>query len=436
MMRTLLGGVLATLAVSLLGSGVWAQETRPAEEPTPRQDTQPRGITDLPNTNLPNTGASVSRYPLELMGLLEPQRGGVTLIPSIAISEEYNDNVRVDNANKEWDLITSLSPAVALFINRPTYWLSAGYSSSADLYARNSSLDTIFQVNNVIMAAFWQATPSLSFVLTDQFVSNRSTNLISAQGFGTGRQESWSNDFEPSMAWRLTTGTAFTATAGYLANRFQGTGTGADSDTYKVEVGLRHTFTERFSGTVGYKFTFIDLRNQDDSYTHEPRIGLSYRFTPTLTASAIGGPAITLIGGDVFVSPAGSAGIFQLFRFGSASIVYTSEVAVAGGFGGTNNTQTIAGTLLVNTLYPGLIVTFGPDYSIGKSVTSAQGQNVDVRSLTVNLAASYRLARYVNIFAGYTFYQQRTGSSSTVQLDADQNRVRVGVQFGYPININ
>jgi hypothetical protein len=436
MMRALLGGVLATLAISLVGSGAWAQETRPAEEPAPRQDTQPRGITDLPNTNLPNTGASVTRYPLELLGLLEPQRGGVTLIPSLAISEEYNDNVRVDNANKEWDLITSLTPAVALFISRPSYWLSAGYSSTAELYARDSSLNTIFQVNNFILTSFWQANPSLSFVVTNAFVSNRNTNLISAQGFGTGRQESWSEEFDPSMAWRLTGATTFAASAGYLAYRFQGNGTGRDSDSYKGEVGLRHSFTERFSGIVGYKFTFIDLRTEDDSTTHEPRIGLSYRFTPTLTASAIGGPSITLIGNNTFVSPGGTAGIFQAFRFGSAGLQYTSEVAVAGGFGGTNNTQTISGTLLVNTLYPGLIVTFGPEYSIGKSITSAQGQNVDVRSLTVTLGASYRLARYANIFAGYTFYQQHTGSSSTIQLDADQNRVRVGVQFGYPINFN
>jgi opacity protein-like surface antigen len=435
MMRALLGGVLATLAVSLLGSGAWAQQTRPAEEPAPREDTQPRGITDLPNTNLPNTGASVTRYPLELLGLLEPQRGGVTLIPSIAISEEYNDNVLATNANKEWDLITSFSPAVALFINRPSYWLSAGYSSHADIYARNSSLDTIFSTGDLLLNGFWQATPSFSFFVYDTYVANRNTSLTSSQGFGIGRQESWSNEFGPSIIWRLTASTSLTAGADYLADRFPGN-SGAESDTYRGLIGLRHSFTERLTGTVGYRFTFIDLRNQDDSTTHEPVIGLGYRFTPTLSAFASGGPAITLIGNETFVSPAGTAGIFQRFRFGSASLQYTNDVAVAGGFGGTNNTQSISGTLLVNTLYPGLIITFGPEYSIAKSVTSAQAQPVDVRALTVNVGASYRLARYVNIFAGYTFYQQRTASSSTIQLDADQNRVRIGVQFGYPINFN
>jgi len=43
---------------------------------------------------------------------------------------------------------------------------------------------------------------------------------------------------------------------------------------------------------------------------------------------------------------------------------------------------------------------------------------------------------YANLFAGYTFYQQRTGGSSTQQVDVDQNRVRVGVQFGYLFNFD
>jgi len=42
----------------------------------------------------------------------------------------------------------------------------------------------------------------------------------------------------------------------------------------------------------------------------------------------------------------------------------------------------------------------------------------------------------VALFGGYTFFRQRTGGSSSTQLDADQNRVRFGLQFGYPINFD
>jgi len=51
---------------------------------------------------------------------------------------------------------------------------------------------------------------------------------------------------------------------------------------------------------------------------------------------------------------------------------------------------------------------------------------------------TYQVARFVNVFGGYTFFQQRTGgaSSVTAEVDVDQNRVRFGLQFGYPINFD
>ena len=57
----------------------------------------------------------------------------------------------------------------------------------------------------------------------------------------------------------------------------------------------------------------------------------------------------------------------------------------------------------------------------------------DVSVLTLGLGAAYRLSPYVTIFGGYSFLLQRVGRFSTTQdFDADQNRVKVGVQFGYP----
>jgi len=91
---------------------------------------------------------------------------------------------------------------------------------------------------------------------------------------------------------------------------------------------------------------------------------------------------------------------------------------------------------VLSTLQRSLLVVFSPAYSVAESVSSQQTGTVDVQTFTLGLAAYYQVARYTNLFAGYTFFRQRTGGSSSVQLDADQNRVRFGVQFGYPINFD
>jgi len=68
---------------------------------------------------------------------------------------------------------------------------------------------------------------------------------------------------------------------------------------------------------------------------------------------------------------------------------------------------------------------------------SNQGSSqVDVQAFRITLGLSYRLSRYVNIFGGYDYIRQRTGSKPTIQVDGDQNRVRVGIQVGYPFSLD
>src|SRR5437899_10117650 len=120
-----------------MASHAWGQEP-----PRGGARDQPPAPTTGPAPTAPSPGPPPSAYPLELFGLLAPpaQRGPVTLTPSISVSEEYNDNLFVDNRNRQWDLITGFSPAITLYVNRPSYQLSAGYTFTGELYERQSRL--------------------------------------------------------------------------------------------------------------------------------------------------------------------------------------------------------------------------------------------------------------------------------------------------------
>ena len=214
----------------------------------------------------------------------------------------------------------------------------------------------------------------------------------------------------------------------------QATGAGIESDTYGFMSNLSHGFTPQFTGMIGYNFTYIDLRSGhgDNATSHNPTIGFSYRLTPTLTVSADGGPAFTQLGDEDFITPALSVGLVQRFQFGSASLFYSRSVGVAGGFGGPTDNQTVSGTLLVQTLRD-LIVVFNPAWTKAESLSDRQIERVDVSVFTLSIGAAYRLNLYTMIFGGYSFLLQRVGQFSTTQdFDADQNRVKFGIQFGYP----
>jgi len=380
----------------------------------------------------------VAAYPLELLGLLAPPeaRGPLTLTPSISVSEEYNDNIFLDNRRRESDFITSFAPAVTLFVNSPSYRLSAGYSFGADLYARQDRLSNPLARQNFLADGMYRLAPELTLTAIESFAFNRSTNLLAPNTFSTGRQESWSNTFTPGVAWQMTSRNALSVSATYSALRFEGHGTGIDSDTYGLLSSLRHAFTPRLTGLLGYGFTYVDVREQGTSTTHTPTLGLSYQLTQTLLGTVSGGPAITELAGETIVSPAGTATLVQTLPFGSAGLQYVRGVSAAGGLGGVTDSQTASGTLTISGWQRGLIVALSPVYSVAESISSRQAQQVDARSFTLTLSASYQIARYATVFGGYTFFQQRTSGSSATQLDVDQNRVRFGLQFGYPINFD
>src|SRR3989442_820412 len=397
---------------------------------------QPSGTATEPAPGPPSP--PIAAYPLELLGLLAPaaQRGPVTLTPSISVSEEYNDNIFVDNRNRQWDFITSFSPAMTLYVNRPAYQLSAGYSFSAELYAREDRLNNAFDRQNFVATGLYRLTPVLTLTASDAFAFNRNSNVVAPQGFSSGRQASWNNTFTPGMTWQMSPRDSLGLGATYGVLRFEGAGTGADSDTLGFQSNLTHAFTPRFSGIIGYGFTYLDPHEQDVSKTNTPTLGFSYVLTPTLTATITGGASLTELGGDTFVAPAGTASLVQVLPFGSASLQYNRGVSVAGGFGGTNNTQTVSGTLTLSTLLRGLFVVLSPAYSTSESVGPKRAGQVDVEAVTLNLGATYQIAQYAALVGGYTFFRQRTGGSSATQIDVDQNRIRFGLQFGYPINFD
>src|SRR5437773_973463 len=278
-------------------------------------------------------------------------------------------------------------------------------------------------------------TPSIS--VSEEY----NENLVASQGFATGRQESLSNTFGPGLTYQMTPGTSLSLGATYGLLRFKGAvtdgaGTASDSDTYGLQSSLAHELTPRLTGTIGYGFTCLTEQGQENSTTHTPTLGVTYRLTPMLTGSVSGGPAITELGGETVVSPAATASLVQGLAFGSASARYVRSVGAAGGFGGTTDIQTISGTLTLPTWRRGLLVVFDTTYNTAESVGSRQTDRVDVKALTLNLQVTYQITAFTSVFGGYTFFQQRTTGSSSQQVDADQNRVRFGLQFGYPINFD
>lgn len=371
---------------------------------------------------------------------LEPTRKApLTIVPSFTITEEYNDNVFLDNRNRQSDFITGFTPGIAINYERPTYRLAAGYNFTAELFARETNENHAFDRQNFFLDTAWKVDPFLTLSLTDTFIFSTDTNLIAREQVSAGRDRSLSNTLGAGVGYQLTEFWTLRGGASYTLQRFSRSGL-RDSDVYHVNLGVDRRLSSRLTVGAGYDFGYFDIDNEEKTTTHTPRIGATWRATDTITLALSGGPTVERReSGQTRVTPAITASYAQRVFFGSVGLAYDRAVGTASGFGGTTDNDLISGYVNITTLMRGLTVQFLPRYS---NVQSPNSDRIDIQAFTAALAVTYRFTDWVSAIGGYQFFRQRTDSTALSSIglplanDADQNRLFFGLTFGYPIRID
>jgi hypothetical protein len=377
--------------------------------------------------------------PLDPQELQPPRRVPFTLTPSVTITEEFNDNIFIDNDRREWDFITGITPGLALTFEDATRRLSAAYSFTAELFARETDESHAFDRQSFVGDAVWRVSPQLTLSLADTFAFTTDTNLIGTEGVSTGRDRAWTNALSGGAAWQFDRLTALRGGLGWTVERFDDRDL-QDSDVYRAETVLDRRLSPLLTASVGYEFAYFDIDREERTTVHTPRLGVAWEVTPTITLSLDGGPSFELKeDSSTRVTPAVTAGYRQRLPFGAWGVSYDREIGTAGGLGGTTDNQLVSAFVDVTTLARGLTVQLAPRYSI---VESARDDSIDVRSFTMSLQAIYRVTSVVAFVAGYQFFHQRSDSTvvssagTLLATDADQNRLFFGIQFGAPIRFD
>jgi len=376
----------------------------------------------------------------DLQKLQLPLRAPITLVPTITLSEEYNDNINLDNRNRVWDLVTGISPGLNFLWESRTHRLIAAYNFTAELYLRDPGRDNAFNTQNFTLDGSWRATERLTLTVTDAFNASTDTNLIAPQAASVGgRNRAWGNTLAAGAAYQLDERTTVRGGGSWGTQRFARDELD-DSDVYRANAFLDRQLTRTVRGTVGYDFAYFDIEHQDKVQAHTPRIGFTWRATPTITLAALGGPTFELHDdGFSRITPAINASYDQRLWFGSLGFGVDRQLAGSGALGEVTDNTSVYGRVDVITLMRGLTVSFIPRYTW---IKSARNDRIDLSQFTAPLFVTYRITAWMAAVARYQFFRQRTDSvifdrgGNVLATDADQNRLFVGMQFGYPITFD
>src|SRR2546425_609126 len=226
------------------------------------------------------TFGQLLRPPTDPQNLQQPRKSPMTLTPSVTVSEEFNDNVFLDNTRKEWDMITRITPGVTFEVGEPTYRLAAGYFFTADLYARHPELNQAFDAHSFIGDAVWKASPLLTLNAFDTFTLTTDTNLMNQESVATGRNRSYSNYMGGGASYQVDPRTTVRGGALWVVQHFQSEDL-FDPAPSALYPAADRASPPRFPGPIGYQYRFFDIQTPPDTTTHTPRLGVRFRFTET-----------------------------------------------------------------------------------------------------------------------------------------------------------
>jgi hypothetical protein len=368
-----------------------------------------------------------------------PLRAPITLVPTITVSEEYNDNVLLDNRNRRWDLITGISPGLNFIWESRTHRLLAAYNFTAELYLRNPAFDNAFNTQNFNLDGTWRASEHLTLWLTDGLSASTDTNLIAPQGASSGRNRAFGNSLNGGAVYQFDEKTTVRGGGSWSAQRFARSELD-DSDVYRGNVAVDRALSRQLRAIVGYEFAYLTVRREDTVKVHTPRIGFTWQVTPTITLAALGGPSFEEHDdGFSRITPAINATYDQRLGFGGIGLGFERLVSTGGALGDITDNMSVYGRVEVITLTRGLTLSFLPRYTW---INSVRNDRIDLTSFTAPLVLTYRITAWMAAVARYQFFRQRTASvirdraGNVLATDADQDRLFVGMQFGYPITFD
>ena len=252
---------------------------------------------------------------------------------SLALSEEYNDNIFL-SPDRVSDFITRVSPGISLLARSVTSEMRLGFSPTFNIYSDNSDLN--YTGYSFTASGLFTLSEKMSLNITETYlqskdpVDRRGISDIINLGPQFGLAEYRVNVTSGTISYKLMGNLIYTLGASYASVNYKEPGF-SDVNTYSGNMGLTYIKSDRDTFTANVRYSKYDYSPGSDSTAQEYTLGVTHRFTPTVTLGVTGGVVITKIEDTDATSTDFSGGVdlTKTFERGMATLYYR-QTAIAG----------------------------------------------------------------------------------------------------------
>ena len=354
-----------------------------------------------------------------------------TLIPSLDVSERFDDNIFLTVHDRKSDFITELTPRLTLEYHSNRFNLSGSYSVVAQYYAETTDLNNFGDNQQGVLTLDYRATPEF---------------LVSVAGYYAR-----TSDTTSPLARPIVPETVIVPPTSQSERRL--------SQLYGLNASGSYRFDARTTGTVMYSFAAVEQEDTPATYSNSPSLGVSYeltpvdvmsmtasvalytvsssapdqeaytltlgwrrQWTPNLTTSLAAGPQ--LIDEEVHPTVIASSS-YQLTRELLASLTYSYGTGLVVGDAGAQQTSSLSGSLSYRPR-PELEILVSGSWTKSFPVGASFDEGTDW--FFAALTARYQFTKWLSAHLGYQFSLSDSASGESIP----DNQLVVGVTFSYP----
>jgi hypothetical protein len=355
-------------------------------------------------------------------GLLGGTGSNLFLIPSVRLTEVYDDNVFFATSQRQDDFITHISPALEGGYRTAPLSLLGYYGFDAEVFADHSDLNTAQARQQGGVDFRYEASRQLTVEAEAMYNETETPEELNFTAvLQPGRQTAETYSAGASLDYRIDPVMEADLSYTFAHDDLEGD---FDTDTHTVSTGLAREMGPRDTVSVGYSFQRYLFDLGDDVSAHVPTVGWAHAFTPRTSVELLGGPRIS----DGDVDPEVSASIRHSLQRGQLSLTYARGESTVIGQTDTFTTEMIGGAAEF-AIGPALEVRASASYT-----ENSQGA-LDADVIRAGVEASYEINDYLSLIASYRYSTQQGVLGGPDDLDIDRNVAYIGVLISHPARI-
>lgn len=385
---------------------------------------------------------------------------GWYVIPSLSVSEEFDDNVFGRARGRESDFITRISPSITAGYQSIPLTALVSYALGAEVFADHSELSGVNQ-HRVGLDLRYLPEPRLTLTLGAAYNRTESTTTLlgaptapeapapgppppeappaeapppeappapPVPGVEIGRRVTQQVSVSPAVSYRLD---PLTTVSGRYAFSRSDVEDGPVDNQHTLGLSVSRQLTRLDRASASYTFRLFDPGGEGDAgrktqSSHALTLGYGRQLTERLDASVEAGPRITDEGD---VDAEARASLSYRFRTAAVSLTYVRTQGIVTGRAGAQTTDTLAASAVWTPLRE-LSLALTPSVQLISAEDGRAGSR-DTVVYTVAAGAAYRLTEWLVASLRYAFSLQDEEDAPDIR----RHSVLLTLSLVYPVRV-